>query len=191
MKNETNISPSEYEFFLKFYEEYKNLIYHIAMQHETQDCSVDDLTHDVVLKLMNYIPSLMKINENKNQVVNYIALTVKSVHVDRIRACSARPYVLLPNERLEEIYEDNIDKLAVADLISTQLDIALLKKKLPERDWDILSGKYIIGYSDKELADYFGCSQDSIRMALTRARRHARKLLDIEGSDKNGKYKNK
>ena len=57
---------------------------------------------------------------------------------------------------------------------------------MPKRDWDILFGKYIMGYSDKELAVQRGCSQDSIRMALTRARRNARKLLDEKGGDENG-----
>jgi len=186
MKNERNESPSEYEFFLKFYEEYKNLIYHIAKQYESQVCSADDLTHDVVLRLMNYIPNLMKISDSKNQIASYIALTVKSVCVDRVRACSAEPYVLLPTEMLEAIYEDTPDRLVAPDLSSAQWDVELLKKRLPQRDWDMLSGKYIIGYSDKELAAHFGCSQDSIRMALTRARRHARKLLEAEGGDQNG-----
>ena len=186
MKNETKISPSEYEFFLEFYENYKKLIYHIAKQVETQNGDVDGLVHDVILRLMNYIPNLMKISNSRNQVANYIAQTVNSVHVDRIRASSAKPYVVLPTEMLEAIYEVSPDKLTGLELMSAQWDVALLKKKLPQREWNLLSGKYIMGYSDKELAAHFGCSQDSIRMALTRARRHARKLLGAEGGDENG-----
>lgn len=186
MKNERNIDPSEQEFFQKFYEQYKKLIYHMAKQYEAKSSDVDDLTHDTVLRLMNYIPNLMKISGSKNQVANYIALTVNSVYVDRVRACRAERDMVLPTEMLEAIYEDSPDKMAVADLSSAQWDVELLKKSLPQRDWDMLSGKYMVGYSDKELAARFGCSQDSIRMALTRARRHARKLLDAEGGDRNG-----
>ena len=41
----------------------------------------------------------------------------------------------------------------------------------------ILEGKYILGYSDKELAEQLQCNPSSIRMKLTRARRNALALL--------------
>ena len=186
MKNDTKISPSEYEFFLEFYEKYKKLIYHLVIQCETKSSDVDDLVHDVILRLMNYIPNLMKISDTPSRVANYLSLTVKSVCVDRRRASQSEYCVALPTDILEAIYEDSPNRAASPDPIAAQWDVAILRKKLPKRDWDILLGKYIIGYSDKELAAQFGCSQDSIRMALTRARRNARKLLDVEGGDENG-----
>lgn len=181
MKNDAIICPSQYEFFLEFYEKYKKMIYHFARQCEPKCSDIDDLVQDVVVRLMNYIPNLMKISDSPNRVAHYIALTVKSVYVDRLRASQTEHCVVLPVEMLEAIYEDDPNRLERPDSNVAQWDVALLKKKLPKRDWDILSGKYIMGYSDKELAVQCGCSQDSIRMALTRARRNARKLLDGEG----------
>ena len=186
MKNDTNISPSEYEFFHEFYEKYKKLIYHLVIQCGPKSSDIDDLVQDVVLRLMNYIPNLMRISDTPSRVANYIALTVKSVHIDRLRANQSQPCVVLPVEMLDAIYEDSSNRPALRDSSAAQWDVALLREKLAERDWDILSGKYIMGYSDKELAAQFGCSQNSIRMALTRARRNARKLLGARGDDENG-----
>jgi DNA-directed RNA polymerase specialized sigma24 family protein len=107
MKNDTNISPSEYEFFLEFYEKYKKLIYHFVRQCETKSNDVDDLVHDVILRLMNYIPNLMKISDTPSRVANYLSLTVKSVYVDRRRASQSEHCVVLPIEILEAIYEDS------------------------------------------------------------------------------------
>lgn len=186
MKTDTNITPSEYEFFYEFYEKYKKLIYHLVKKYEARSSDVDDLVQDVVLRLMNYIPNLMKIRDSSSRVANYIALTVKSVYVDRLRASQSENCVVLPIEILEAIYEDSPNRPASPGLTAAQWDVALLRENLSKRDWDVLLGKYILGYSDKELADQCGCSQDSIRMALTRARRNARKLLDERGGDKNG-----
>ena len=48
---------------------------------------------------------------------------------------------------------------------------------LPESDQILLEGKYLLGYTDTELADLLKCKVESIRMKLTRARRKALKLI--------------
>lgn len=48
---------------------------------------------------------------------------------------------------------------------------------LPEETRSLLAGKYLLGLSDAELAEQYGCRPDSIRMKLTRARRQALKIL--------------
>ena len=53
--------------------------------------------------------------------------------------------------------------------------------KLTDLDQMLLSGKYLLGYSDQELAELAGCKKDSVRMLLTRARRRAAALLMEEG----------
>lgn len=49
--------------------------------------------------------------------------------------------------------------------------------QLNERYRILLESKYILEKSDEELADDFGMKPDSVRMALCRARRSAKKLL--------------
>ena len=48
----------------------------------------------------------------------------------------------------------------------------------------LLEGKYILGYTDAELADMLGCKKSSVRMKLTRARRRAFQLMTEEEGDK-------
>lgn len=47
-----------------------------------------------------------------------------------------------------------------------------------------MEGKYILGYTDAELADMLGCKKSSVRMKLTRARRRAFQLMTEEEGDK-------
>ena len=53
--------------------------------------------------------------------------------------------------------------------------------QLSKEDQLLLEGKYLLEYSDPELAQLLGCQSASVRMKLTRARRRAQKLLKKEG----------
>lgn len=55
-----------------------------------------------------------------------------------------------------------------------------LKQELPYRDWLVLEGKYMLGYSHEELGELLGVSTDSVRMILYRARERARIILHQE-----------
>lgn len=54
---------------------------------------------------------------------------------------------------------------------------------LTEEEQTLLEGKYIIGYTDAELAGQLQCKVSSIRMKLTRARRRAISLLNEQERD--------
>ena len=47
----------------------------------------------------------------------------------------------------------------------------------------LLEGRYFQQRSDRELSDDLGCGANSIRMMMTRARRHVQRLMRREGED--------
>ena len=55
--------------------------------------------------------------------------------------------------------------------------------KLSEDEQVLLESKYILGYSDADLAVTLKCKPSSIRMKLFRAREKARKLIRSLGRD--------
>ena len=57
-------------------------------------------------------------------------------------------------------------------------------ESLPDNERLLLEQKYFLGSSDEELARFFRCKPGSVRMKLTRARRH---MLRILMDDKEGK----
>ena len=78
---------------------------------------------------------------------------------------------------MEQIAEDGetMDSLV---LLSEQAEqLWKIWPKLTEDERFLLEGKYILGYSDQQMAVSLKCSPGSIRMKLTRARRRAMKLL--------------
>lgn len=168
---------SAQEFFRDFYNEHKKLIYYLALQHTPPGTDLDDLVQDVVLRLLDYIPTLMKLHGSKNRLVAYLSLTVRSVYVDRLRSDPPQRITIIPMEMLDSICEDEALHPSPISHMAAHWDVALLQEHLSSRDWNLLTGKYMMGYSDQELARHHGCSADSVRMLLSRARKNAKILL--------------
>ena len=99
--------------------------------------------------------------------------------MDRFRAEMGATVLAHPPEEMERIIEN---RSAPQPMPPEELywDIHLLKEKLLPRDWMLLEGKYLIGLSDQELGRMYGCSKESVRMALTRAKQKARQILSYQ-----------
>lgn len=184
-KKEAGIPPVEHAFFRDFYARHKKLIYFFAKQYVSDRSDLEDLVQDVILRLMHYIPALMEIRDSSAQTAAYLSLTVRSVYIDRLRSNRVKQISVIPVEILELIYDESADRSELLEHTAALLDAQMLKKHLPERDWELLSGKYILGYSDAELARQQGCAPDSVRMAISRAKKHARVLLEKSRGDAN------
>lgn len=169
------ISDSDKDFFLKFYEEHKRFLYYIARQYAPAQADCEDLVQEATLRLLNNVSSLRKINGCKT--TKYIVLTIRTAFLDcekHKHGCKALP---LDDEMLETLLKA---ETVIADSfpeIAARLEVERLKKSLSPRDWLVLEGKYILGYSQDELGALLGVSPDSVRMILCRARKNAQKIL--------------
>lgn len=169
------LSLEDEAFFDRFYREHKQLLYYFAGKYAAPDAA-EDLVHDVLERLMKQCQTIRKIANEPGKLVYYLNAATQSAAVDRFRRDSGASVVAYPPDALDAIIEDRLEtqRLPFED---TYWDIRLLKKKLPSREWMLLEGKYLIGYSDEELGHLFGYKKNSIRMALTRAKRKAREIL--------------
>lgn len=109
----------------------------------------------------------------------YVVAVIRSVSIEFLRkqGREAKYRVSLEMEQMEQIAEDGetMDSLV---LLSEQAEqLWKIWPKLTEDERFLLEGKYILGYSDQQMAVSLKCSPGSIRMKLTRARRRAMKLL--------------
>lgn len=169
------ISSDDRQFFEKLYEEYKNYMFYSARKYVNSQSECEDIVQDAVERLLRNISTIRKIPDCGLR--KYIILTIKAVYLDAEKRRSGA--VLL------NLDDTTIEALAKAEIITPQdwydmssaFDIETLKKELPMRDWLVLEGKYILGYSHSELGQLIGVSPDSIRMIICRAKRKARQIL--------------
>ena len=153
------------EYMLRLYERYISYLFFAAGKFTDSQPDREDLVHDALIRLMKNVSTLRELEPNA--LAGYLYLTVKSVWLDR-------------NQRELPQSEDVLDSLAGHDIEEDNLakwDTAALKERLPRKEWFLLQTKYIVGCTDAEIGGILDCSAASVRMMLTRARRHARAIL--------------
>ncbi len=160
------MDKQEREFMLWLYERYISYLFFAAGKFTEVQSDREDLVHDALLRLMKNVTVLQSMESNA--LAGYLYLTVRSVWLDR-------------RAREQTLTEDVLEHLAGRDPENGYLakwDAAVLKQKLPERDWFLLHSKYIIGCTDGEIGGVLGCAPASVRVMLTRARRRAKAVLE-------------
>ena len=174
-------SPSEKEFMLQVYQNYERLMFSVARRYSSDILVCEDIVQDCLVKLMKKIDALRAMESCI--LAGYIVSTVRNTSIN---------YLKKQGRILEHQYsiEDHIDSdipsagLELDDLLILHERKADFKKIWPllsDEDKTLLEGKYILGYSDDELALQLGCKSDSIRMKLTRVRRKTLKLMMKQG----------
>lgn len=169
------ISPADKAFFLQFYEENKRFLYYIARKYVSSQTDCEDLVQDTVVRLLKNIPSLRDLDGCKT--AKYIVLTVRAAFLDSEKRKHGAKAIYLSDDLLETLIKAELLSAEGIPDMSAKLEVELLKRSLPPRDWLLLEGKYILGYSQEELGKLIGVSPDSVRMMLWRAKEKARKVL--------------
>lgn len=175
IKEISPISANDKEFFERFYNEYKNFMFYAARKYVNTQSECEDIVQDTVERLLHNVKTIKEIDSYR--IRKYIALTVRAAYLDaEKKKHGSRPFslddtVLEAMIKADLIYTDNY-----SDLYS-RLDVEKIRRELPPRDWIVLEGKYIMGYSQEELGQMLGVAPDSIRMIICRAKQKARSIL--------------
>lgn len=173
--------PSDREFMDQMYMEFERLMFFTARQYTSKAEIAEDIVQESLVRLYEKVRTMKPM---KHVVLAaYIRATVRNTAINVLRKM---------NRERDYAADAETDAFAQADqewVLNTMMDLSgyrvLLSKiwpRLPEDDRLLLEGKYILGYSDKELAEGIGCQANSVRVKLTRARRRALKIIrDEEG----------
>ena len=185
-REHTPISLDDRKFFQDFYESNIKFMYYTAKNYASAPSDQEDIVQDALMRLMRNIPKLRELSPTA--AAKYIVLTLRSAFLDNERRKHGGSPISLDDAALEALIRAD---LLIADSmpdLSARLEVEQLRRELPTRDWLVLEGKYVLGYSQEELAAQIGVSPDSIRMILCRAREKARKILRQEqkGGQSNG-----
>jgi len=170
------ISSCDQEFFEAFYMEYKNFLYFLARKYTSSQEACEDIVQDTIVRLLRNLSALRELDNSRK--CKYIALTIRAVFLDSEKRKHSAESTFLDDETLEMLL--NAERLERRDLpgLAAHLEVEQLKKELSCRDWMILEGKYILGYSQEELGQMLGVAPDNVRMMTSRAKQKARKILN-------------
>lgn len=161
-------------FFSWFYEVYRRFVYKEAWKYFNNAFDVDDLVQEVWLRLCNKGDQLC--TYPKTQQCAYVAVVIRNSAISLARK---------QNENLPLEFAENLayDEAAILnDIFDRKMKIEEFRKAwplVPEHDRELLERKYFLLESDAEIASVMGIGKNSVRMALSRARKTA--FLVLQG----------
>lgn len=172
--------PKDRKFMEQLYLKYDRLILAMAEKYVDDPDDRKDVMQSVAENLIKHLPTIKGLPDKA--VAAYIAYAVRNTAINYYKATERRKkrFVSLDDEEVARQVNREFQDTSVEELILFKSRISQLKEiwhELLEEDQILLEGKYIWEFSDKELAEDFGCKPDSIRMKLTRARRRALQYL--------------
>lgn len=147
------ISTSDQAFFQKFYEDNKKFMYYIAGQYTSSHADREDIVQDAIVRLIKNISTLRKLDGCKT--AKYIVLTIRAAFLDNERRKHGSITLFLDDATLEALIKTEVIISGNMPDIDARLEVDWLKRTLTPRDWLVLEGKYIMGYSQEELGRSF------------------------------------
>lgn len=178
--------PDDKEYMLWIYEEFQNLMFYTAKKYINDQMTCEDIVHECIVKLIQKIDVIR--GKERCILAGYIVSTIRNVSINHLKREGVRQKhtVGFDEEIIEQFpsCELSLEEMLLAKEKSFLISLAM--GQLSEVERLLLEGKYILEYSDDELAKQLDCKPGSIRMKLTRARRHALSILsqmDWKGED--------
>lgn len=170
--------PCDRDDILRIYREFRNLMFYTAKKYVQDQSACEDIVQDAILRLIHKIDVVR--GKERCILAAYIVTLVRNVSINYLRyeGVRQRHAVGFDEAGVDEIPSPalSLEEEVLAKEKAALLSAALAR--LPEDERPLLEGKYILEYTDDELARQLDCKSASIRMKLTRARRHALSILN-------------
>lgn len=161
-------------FMANLYVDYQRLMYRVITSHTTDPWDADDIFQSTLPKLIDKLADLRRMSNDK--LTNYIYSTCKNTAINYLQKKGG----------LKEFSFEELSSTIPADedprLLSKEddEDIEALHrawKKLDPRSQYLLEARYILNKSFEEIAEDINLQSGSVRTAISRARKKARKLI--------------
>lgn len=179
---ETTSNVKDRDFMLNLYCEYDRLMYFIAGKCLSDRFACEEVVQDTVLKLILKIPLLRTLDEKA--LAAYVSAAVRNTAYSHLRKQSKEQNLFLPwSGEMEMVPSEEGSPEDEMILLEEKQAFIKIWRELAWEDRFLLEGRYILRYTDRELADGLGCRPDSVRMKLTRARRKAWKQMKAQTAE--------
>ena len=167
---------SDREFMTSLYYQYQKLMYSTVQKILRDQWKIDDAVQTALERLINKIPLLRTFD--RIRLVSYIVATCKNTAYNLLRYDDRHETYTFDEMIDSESTEEN--NLSIEDrlLLSEKLEyLAKVWNDLDQRSQYLLEARYILDKELSEIASDLGIKTESVRMALTRARKKAYGLI--------------
>ncbi len=163
-------------FMQELYHNFNQLMFFTVKKYASKQEDCEDIVQDGLLKLMKQIPRLRTME--RDGLVGYLVVTMRHTAINYLKKEANHQAFIQSGQ-----WEETVTPILLDTYLSQKELLSTLERIWPQLSNDeqfLLEGKYILGYHDADLADELNCETSSVRMKLTRARRHALALMQRE-----------
>lgn len=176
----TNTTEAENSaIIIEFYLNHKKLLYTEAWKYLTLQEDVEDIVYEALARIMGHIETFRALLPREQvQYAKAIVRNLSYIHLKR----SSR-FTMVPFEDVDTYLTVEENQLPES-IVSKGIQLEQLRKiwaAIPVGDRLLLEQKYILKWTDQELASILGIQPQSVRMRLTRAKRRVIALLKEQG----------
>ncbi len=171
---ETEEDKSKFE---RLYNQYKNLMKHIATDMLNDEWSSEDAVHEAFIKLTRHIKIVDENNCHKTKA--FIVIIIKNVCRDMLRKESNKKDTIISLEDMDNVAYTNEDMFKNIEL----QDVYAAIESLPDTYREITELKLYYDLSDKDIADIVGINNAAVRKRIQRAKEILRKKLAKRSED--------
>ncbi len=159
------------------YLKYRKLMFAISMKIVRDPHVAEDMVMAALAEMIDKIEILREISCFRMR--SYVATIIRNDSIDYVRKRNRQhKHAFLPTD--ETFFDAVASESEVDDAILQNVEMDVLRKalsRLPENERLLLTMKYVDESSDKEIAAILHIGQDSVRVYLSRARKHLLELF--------------
>ena len=158
------------------YQQYHALMYGMALRVTRDRTLAEDAVSDALVSLIKKISVLRSLECNKLR--SYVVITVRHAAISLLKARRREPAA--GDEALINLEDGfRVDEGAMSRAGVEEIKRAV--RALPPRERDVMLMRYFREMTDEEIAREMGIQAVSVRVELTRARKHLAATLGKEG----------
>ena len=174
--------PSDREYVTALFREYHRLMFRTAQDYVSDQYEKEEIVQDSFVKIIEHLSTIRKLE--RYALPFYLVMIVWNTAINHLRRSNMRNRHQIFTED-PDLLQDHVAPEASLDEYAAVLEhreaVDRLWLKLSESDQFLLGAYYFVGFSTDEIAKTLGCSQDAVRMRLSRARKRAREILIKDG----------
>lgn len=167
----------------QLYNEYEQLLYRVALNYLRDEYRAEDAVHDTFLKLIDHLDGIETVK--CPQTKRFLVIIIKNICINMLDNKSRRPELYIVNDQEQQLVEALPDPYSnTEDVYCEQYEImqvAEAVRTLPQLLKNTITLYVAGGYTMKEIAEIEGCSVETVKKRIQRARVQIRKQL---GDDK-------
>ncbi len=162
-------TQTEKEKFIELYNEYKDLLYWIALKRTNCNEDAEECVQETFFYIAMHFEKINDVNSKQTKI--YLSTIVAGFAIDIYNHSNKTDIIEIDNENetTDLKYFENFQKIEL---------LSVLNKALDEESRVFFYLKYLYNYKSKEIAEVYKVKDSYVRKKLEYARRKLRKQLE-------------